>query len=75
MRIVMVILKERYREMLKINLEKEFGGDFDVDGFCFLVWKRLLKGNFEADVDGDLDADGDWILDVLFVSSREIVKS
>ena len=66
--------------MLRIHLEKDFGGDLDGDDFCFLVWKRLLKGNFEADVDGDLNADGDLILDVLLCqivksSSREIVKS
>ena len=73
MRIVMVILKERYKEMLRTNLEKDFGGDFDGDGFTFLVWKRQVKGHFEADVDGDLDADGDGFC--LFVSSREIVKS
>ena len=44
MRIVMVILKVRYRDMLKTNLEKDVCGDFDGDGFCFFVWKRLSKG-------------------------------
>ena len=43
MRIVMVILKERYRDMLKTNLEKDVCGDFDGDGFCFFGWKKRLS--------------------------------
>ena len=39
----MVVLKERYREMLRINLEKDFGGDV-LWGWLFFGLEKVVAG-------------------------------